>query len=134
MELKILLNNSNIIIKNNEFISLNKIKDKPLINYNYEKEKKYTLILVDQDAPSHINPIFKYYLHWIIINIDDSGKRNEIVPHESPNPPKNSGIYRYNFMLYEQNNIIDSNNVLLFINNRRTKFSPIQFTTLSNRT
>ena len=77
-------------VKNNLKINLNKVQDIPRVLYKFEKNKLYTVLMVDKDPPSRKNPIYKWWVHWLIINND-----LEILNYNPPNPPKNSGYHRY---------------------------------------
>ena len=67
----------------------------PKVNFSGTAGKLYTLIMVDPDAPA------ADWLHWLVINNDDTGsKKEQLVPYNPPTPP--SGIHRYIFYLCEQ--------------------------------
>ncbi|KAG8240930.1 hypothetical protein J6590_098371 [Homalodisca vitripennis] len=54
--------------KCNSFYPKEEFKKQPTISYSgARKGEKYTVVMVDPDAPNH--PEGKYYLHWIISNI-----------------------------------------------------------------
>lgn len=95
-ELKIFYNN--LKITENEFLSPFRTKDEPLLKYNFDINKLYTLILYDP------NSIYGTYIHWVIINIpgDNINKGSIIIPYMGPHPPSGSGIHNYTFQLYEQ--------------------------------
>lgn len=107
----------NKIIKNNEKINLEISQEKPIIYYEFDKNKVYTIMMIDCDPPSRENPINRYWLHWLIIN-----NNQEINPYNPPNPPKNSGDHRYNFCIFEQSNKIDLKEIL-----ERPKFNVEKF-------
>lgn len=76
---------------------------KPTIKYKSLNSKYYTIIMIDPDAPSHENPIYKYYLHWLIVNTKDT-----IVDYVGSNPPKDSGNHRYYTCVFEQKDKINT--------------------------
>lgn len=115
-------------IKDNQIIPVDIVQDKPTIRYNFKKGKLYTLIMVDHDAPSPENPINKYFLHWIMINIDDKGLGDEPISYKAANPPEGSGLHRYTFMLFEQKYVIEPKTILSYVDKKRVKFSPKKFT------
>ena len=84
-------------VTHKEILDLATVKNKPQIKFNIEKGKYYTIIMVDPDAPSKSNPINKHWLHWLIINNNET-----ITDFEPSNPPENSGLHRYYICLYEQ--------------------------------
>lgn len=124
----ITINNS--VIKNGEFISLDKSQSEPKINYTRALGEKYSVIMIDPDAPSRTKPIYKYWLHYLIIN------NNEIiVPFNPPAPPKNSGKHRYMFYLLKQNKNIDKNQLKIINTNsgiKRNNFKFSEFLTDNN--
>ncbi|CAG2107976.1 unnamed protein product, partial [Medioppia subpectinata] len=64
----------------------------------------YTLALVDLDAPSRADPIYRNVRHWLVMNIP--GKQisygNIIAGFVGPAPPVGTGVHRYVFLVYEQ--------------------------------
>ncbi|KAM3236551.1 Protein TWIN SISTER of FT [Capsicum annuum] len=63
----------------------------------------YTLIMVDPDAPSPSNSIFREYLHWLVTDIPattDTSFGNEVVCYEKPTP--SMGIHRFVLVLFRQ--------------------------------
>jgi phosphatidylethanolamine-binding protein len=107
-----------IVIQNGMFIPFGKSQSKPKINFDRYPNDKYTIVMVDPDAPSRNNPIYKYWLHLLIINNNE-----KIISHEPPSPPIGSGKHRYIFFLLKQpgtldkNKLIITNNITKHINN-----------------
>ena len=99
-ELEIFYNNKKII--NNQFIKPSETQIQPKIEYNFDKNKFYTLIMYDPDA---VNGTF---FHWIVINIKDDIKNGKIIlPYKGPAPPIRTGKHRYIFELYQQPEILN---------------------------
>ena len=96
-----------IIVRDGLFIPLDKTKKTPKINFDRYPSEKYTIVTIDPDAPSRKNPIYKYWLHLLIINNDQ-----KVIPYESPSPPKGSGKHRYIFYLLKQQNTINKNKLM----------------------
>ncbi|AZL89831.1 phosphatidyl ethanolamine-binding protein-like protein [Megavirus baoshan] len=94
----------------------------PKINFTKNNNDKYTIIMVDPDAPSRKNPIYKYFLHWLIIN------NNEIImDFTPPAPPKNSGPHRYFIFLLKQNKLLNSSSIKINGKIEREKFNLAEF-------
>lgn len=74
----------------------------------HEKNGLYTLVKVDPDAPSRVSPTAREWRHWVVVNIPgkDISKGEVITPYMGPNPPKDTGLHRYVFLLYKQNDHI----------------------------
>lgn len=94
----------------------------PVVNYNKEPGKLYTLIMVDPDAPSAKNPIYRYWLHWLIVNQSINSNGNVVNRYMGPTPPKGSGTHRYYICVLEQNGPISGLQEL-----PREKFNISQF-------
>jgi len=94
----------NILI-NHQFLTKSTTQMQPKLIYNTKPNKLYTLMMYDP------NVVAGNYLHWLIINISgnkiDSG--TILLPYKGPNPPVNSGIHHYIFILLEQSVEIISN-------------------------
>lgn len=117
------------------FIKGHEITDGTILPYNDRKivpEIRFdkvpgeyrTIIMVDPDAPSPTNPIYKYWLHLLVIN------NNEIVlNYEPPSPPKNSGFHRYIFFLVQQEKRLDQSKLDLngITSADRSKFNLAEF-------
>jgi hypothetical protein len=69
---------------------------KPVVKYPFELFKLYTLIMHDPDAPAG------NVMHWVVVNLSSTSKGKEIMKYRGPAPPPGSGIHRYIFLLYEQ--------------------------------
>ncbi|XP_077456973.1 phosphatidylethanolamine-binding protein 4 [Stigmatopora argus] len=81
----------------------------PTIFYPHaQKDKEYLLVMVDPDAPSRGNPKMAHWRHWLVVNVQGSQLKNgtlqgtTITDYASPSPPPSSGLHRYQFLLYEQ--------------------------------
>lgn len=114
-------------IKDGDILPLQLARKKPTIDFNLEKydtSKKHTIIVVDPDAPSADNPIYKYWLHQLTIN-----ETQNVLGYVPPSPPKNSGPHRYFFFLYEQQRNIDSDKINI---NLRKNFNLAQFVADNN--
>lgn len=76
----------------------------PTISYPNDKDKFYTLVLTDPDAPARSNPLFREFIHWVVTDIpgDDVSNGTTVVDHLGPAPPHDSGLHRYVFLAFEQ--------------------------------
>ena len=83
---------------NGKTLSKRNTVNPPVIDFQGEPGKVYTLLLSDPDAAA------KSWLHWLITNIPgestDLSQGQVIQPYAGPSPP--SGTHRYIFTLYEQ--------------------------------
>lgn len=77
--------------------------NQPIIKFNKKHNKLYTIMIVDPDAPSYNNSIYRFWLHLLIVNNDDT-----IIKYQPPNPPKDSGFHRYYILIFEQYNKINN--------------------------
>ncbi|KAL6074466.1 Phosphatidylethanolamine-binding protein 1 [Balamuthia mandrillaris] len=91
----------------------------------------YTVMLVDPDAPSPLDPKFKAWLHWLAVNVPLSSDDDELEPEKGfaiaeyvgAAPGKDSGKHRYTFLVYEQPGVIDVENETV-IKSRGCGFAP----------
>ncbi|XP_057212409.1 phosphatidylethanolamine-binding protein 4 [Triplophysa rosa] len=73
-----------------------------------KEERKYTLIMVDPDAPSRKKPSRAYWRHWLLVGIQGKNFMNgdvrgiELSAYTRPTPPKDTGLHRYQFIVFEQ--------------------------------
>jgi phosphatidylethanolamine-binding protein len=95
---------NDITVKDGEKIPLNQTQTKPIISFNKESNKLYTIIMADPDAPFPSNPKYKYWLHMLTIN-----NNMEFAPFNPPSPPAGSDYHRYFIFVYEQDHKINMN-------------------------
>ena len=91
-------------INHEEFIDLSLVQHEPTLKFDKIPGKLYTIIMVDPDAPSNSNPIYRNWLHWMIVNTTDT-----IAPFHPSNPSTGTGKHRYYFYLFEQKYPIKKN-------------------------
>ncbi|XP_056414755.1 phosphatidylethanolamine-binding protein 4-like [Hyla sarda] len=90
--------------------SLTQVWGPPWIKFSKAKsEKIYTLIMVDPDAPSRYQPIYRFWRHWLVSDIPGRvllrGRNvtgNVLSSYRQPNPPAGTGYHRYQFLLFMQ--------------------------------
>ncbi|XP_054259050.1 protein D2-like [Macrosteles quadrilineatus] len=90
----------------NTFYNKSEFQKQPVVTLSDAKpEDKYTLLMVDPDAPGLTKDT--YYLHWIVANIEgeDFKKGNltnakTITPYAGPAPPVGSGTHHYLLVVY----------------------------------
>jgi phosphatidylethanolamine-binding protein (PEBP) family uncharacterized protein len=95
-------------ISHNEQLNKYILRPSPTIKFSGNKDKYYTICMVDLDEPSPNNPALSEWRHWLVINIPGNGIINDrvgdqITPYQSPDPV--TGKHRYMFKLYEQSDI-----------------------------
>ncbi|KAF7269065.1 hypothetical protein GWI33_017823 [Rhynchophorus ferrugineus] len=80
------------------------VKEQPTVSWEANPEKLYTLMMVDPDAPSRSNPIYREINHWLVVNIkgSDISTGQTITEYRGSRAPKNSGLHRYIFLVHEQ--------------------------------
>jgi phosphatidylethanolamine-binding protein (PEBP) family uncharacterized protein len=99
-ELEIYYNNKKLV--NNEFLKPSETQVKPKIEFDYNSNKLYTLIMYDPDAVSGT------HIHWLVANINKNINDGTILlSYKGPAPPLKSGKHRYIFELYEQENMLN---------------------------
>lgn len=85
------------------------VKDAPLIKWEAEDSSYYTLAMVDPDAPSRADPRFREVNHWLVVNVqgNDLNTGDVITGYLGSGPPKGTGLHRYVFLVYKQNQKIE---------------------------
>jgi large subunit ribosomal protein L35 len=100
------------------------------LKINLEPNYYYTLMMIDPDAPSRKNPIKKFWLHWLKINMDFKGNNSEeIVSYHPPTPPINTDYHRYYICILKQINkfsLSQINKIKTEIT-KRNNFDPVKF-------
>jgi len=82
---------------------------RPTVNYQGKEDYLYTLAMVDPDAPSRENPKVREWRHWVVVNIPgkDVSQGDVLSSYAPPTPPKGTGLHRYVFVLYEQQDTLN---------------------------
>ncbi|XP_055586703.1 protein D2-like isoform X2 [Uranotaenia lowii] len=107
------------------------VKDEPVVKWTAEPNGLYTLCMTDPDAPSRTAPKFREWHHWLVVNIPGCAiDRGELLSeYIGAGPPKKTGLHRYVFLVYKQNERLNCTEKRL--NNRnlqgRGKFSIRKF-------
>ncbi|KAJ8934941.1 hypothetical protein NQ314_013100 [Rhamnusium bicolor] len=80
------------------------VKDEPNLKWDADPGKYYVLSMVDPDAPSRENPTNREMKHWLVVNIKggDLSTGEVIAEYRGSGPPKDSGLHRYIFLVFEQ--------------------------------
>jgi len=72
--------------------------------------QKYTIAMIDPDAPSKKNPRAANWNHWLVTNVEGASLKagtgltngKVLMKYSGPAPPKGSGPHRYVFIVYKQ--------------------------------
>lgn len=103
-----------------EEVLIEDTKIPPIIEWNFNFDSYYTIIMYDIDAPyppvSKDVPLENFmspYLHWLVVNIKGNDVKNGalIWKYDPPNPPKDSLSHTYIVDVYLQNGSIDLRNI-----------------------
>lgn len=80
------------------------VKDQPQVQFAGDSGKFYTLVMTDPDAPSRIEPTYREFKHWVVVNIpgSDVEKGENLAEFVGSGPPMGTGLHRYVFLVYEQ--------------------------------
>ncbi|KAJ3042521.1 hypothetical protein HDV00_007055 [Rhizophlyctis rosea] len=87
-----------------------------------DAEERYTVALVDPDAPSRTDPKNRCWRHWLVTNVkgDDITSGHVVTPYQGPAPPKGTGPHRYVLVLLRHPN---QNQITLSLPDDRGKFN-----------
>ncbi|KAI1729488.1 phosphatidylethanolamine-binding protein domain-containing protein [Ditylenchus destructor] len=80
------------------------VQNQPKVNWEAQDGKLYTLIKTDPDAPSRIDPKFREWHHWLVINIpgNNVNQGETLAEYVGAGPPQDTGLHRYVYLVYEQ--------------------------------
>jgi phosphatidylethanolamine-binding protein (PEBP) family uncharacterized protein len=81
------------------------VKDIPVeIDWPVEEGALYTLCMTDPDAPSRVNPKYREWHHWLVVNIPQTrvAEGKTLSEYVGSGPPKGTGLHRYVFLVFKQ--------------------------------
>ncbi|KAJ8487375.1 hypothetical protein ONZ51_g4213 [Trametes cubensis] len=104
------------------YIDVNETQDEPEIRFaalngpwDDAGEASYTLAMLDPDAPSRADPIYRTFRHWVITGLKSPAltansaealnalkTHPSTTPYRPPGPRPNSGLHRYIFLLFQE--------------------------------
>ncbi|OXU26686.1 hypothetical protein TSAR_012584 [Trichomalopsis sarcophagae] len=86
----------------NEFTP-SETKEIPEVHYKHEGGVLYTLVMTDPDVP--VRGYNREWQHWVVGNIpeDKVAKGEVLTEYVAPAPSKTTGLHRFVFLLYKQN-------------------------------
>ncbi|EDW80754.2 uncharacterized protein Dwil_GK11696 [Drosophila willistoni] len=110
------------------------VKDKPEVSWPVDEDNKswYTLLMIDPDAPSRVEPTYAQVFHWCIVNVPGNNvTAGQIVAdYMSSGPPPDTDLHRYTFLIFKQAfNIITDQFIASNSRLGRTHFDARQFIT-----
>ncbi|KAH8381923.1 hypothetical protein KR009_001051 [Drosophila setifemur] len=97
-------------VKQGNELTPTQVKDQPIVSWSgFDGEELFTLLMVDPDAPTRQDPKFREILHWSVVNItgSDLASGQESAAYVGSGPPKDTGLHRYIFLLFRQQNKIE---------------------------
>ncbi|XP_005176891.1 protein D2-like [Musca domestica] len=107
------------------------VQKQPKVEWDAEDGVYYTLIMTDPDAPSRVEPKFREFRHWLVVNIPgnqiDQGE--VLAAYIGSGPPKGTGLHRYVFLLYKQSGKLEFDEARVGNNSSqdRPKFKAAKF-------
>ncbi|KAI6227355.1 Protein D2 isoform X3 [Aphelenchoides fujianensis] len=84
-------------------LRLSEVAEQPAVEWENDAGL-YTLIKVDPDALSRTNPIYRSWLHWLVVNVPGDAVRegHEVVAYKGAGAPPKTGLHRYVFLVFKQ--------------------------------
>ncbi len=116
-------NDTPFSISNGTLMRVSQVKEAPIISVSRltpadndtppsTTEQRFTLMLLDPDAPTPDDPKFAYWRHWVISNISIptnpegehviTGTGKTLTEYLAPGPKDESGPHRYLFLLFSE--------------------------------
>ena len=103
-------------------------QSQPKLLFPSQQGALYTVMCVDPDALSRQTHEFRFFLHWLQVNVPgsttdhvDAHKGHNVVPYMGPAPPPKTGLHRYCFLVYRQQQQLDTHNLKSFGNSKDTQ-------------
>ncbi|XP_043663041.1 putative odorant-binding protein A5 [Drosophila teissieri] len=108
------------------------LKFQPRLDWNADPESFYTVLMICPDAPNRENPMYRSWLHWLVVNVPglDIMKGQPISEYFGPLPPKDSGMQRYLMLVYQQSDKLDFDERKMELSNAdgHSNFDVMKFT------
>eukprot|EP00092_Neocalanus_flemingeri_P001235 GFUD01001317.1.p1 GENE.GFUD01001317.1~~GFUD01001317.1.p1 ORF type:complete len:189 (-),score=60.19 GFUD01001317.1:81-647(-) len=97
-------------------LQVSKTSTEPSVQYaDAVVGQKYTIAMVDPDAPSRENPRAAQWNHWLVTNVEGEDLKSDnkvdgkvLMKYNGPSPPAKSGPHRYVLIVYKQPRTINS--------------------------
>ncbi|KAI8973075.1 PEBP-like protein [Trametes punicea] len=104
------------------YLNVEETQDEPEIRFaalngqwDNSAEASYTLAMLDPDAPSRAEPIYRTFRHWLVTGLKSPALTSNstealnalkthpaTTPYRPPGPRPNSGLHRYIFLLFQE--------------------------------
>lgn len=102
--------NKQLKISRGMTVPATRINSKPVITWRAQPRdmaEYYSLAIVDPDAPTRKNPVYRSCIHWLVVNIPNPGgakidEGEEIFPFMHTAPAEGTGEHRYVYILWKQ--------------------------------
>ncbi|XP_016954763.1 putative odorant-binding protein A5 [Drosophila biarmipes] len=96
-------------IEEGEIYTPTELKLQPRLDWSADPEAFYTVVMICPDAPNRENPMYRSWLHWLVVNIPglDIMKGQALSEYFGPLPQKDSGVQRYLILVYQQSGKLD---------------------------
>ena len=105
-------------------ITIRQVQNEPLLSVDsaIDTDKLYTVIMTDPDAKDRIKHEKREWVHFVAINcpvtenkkakkyVFDTKNGEILIEFVRSKPPKDTGLHRYVFLVYQQTKKIDINN------------------------
>lgn len=91
-----------VVARDGNMLSPKQVRRPPVVAFKPTLSKLYALVMVDPDAPSRAEPIYREFVHWVVLNIpgSDVAAGEQVATYFGAAPPCNSGPHRYYIFLF----------------------------------
>ena len=111
----------------NAWLPLSKFKD---FGFSWRDNRGLkTIIMYDEDAPSHKRPTNSPFLHMLTVNTSgkEMGDGIDIIDYRDPSPSRTSGQHRYHFIVLSQRGKFDVEELKEEVDDKRARFDVDKF-------
>lgn len=86
------------------YFNASQLKDMPTVEWKFEKDTFYSLIMLNFDMPTKKNPVDSDWVHWLVVNVpeNDLSKGDTLVEYVGALPEKDQDSQNIIFILNEQ--------------------------------
>eukprot|EP01038_Epipyxis_sp_PR26KG_P009665 gene9665-13013_t len=112
-------------VENGNILDATQTQSPPQLKFhriNQRNLELLTIIMIDIDSYQNSIDIYNSSIHWLLVNISTTNMtqdnnliysdNNEVIKYNKPAPEYKSGLHRFFFIVFEQNQLYDTNNVI----------------------
>ncbi|KAJ2156964.1 hypothetical protein GGF46_004835 [Coemansia sp. RSA 552] len=104
-----------------ELLTLNQTRNEPTVEFDAPPAQRFTVMIVDPDAPSISRHGYRSYRHYLVANLGEDSAGDVVTEYHPPQPSFGSGAHRYAVLVFRQPNEI----LHVKVPHSRVRFNPL---------